>query len=235
MRVPRTFVFVDLSGFTNYTAAFGDDAAGRILSTFRGIVRTVASDRGVRIAKWLGDGCMIVAVDQRDAIEFVLDLEQPRHRRLCAPHDSCRSGHRPRAAVRGRRLHRVGGQHGRTPLRLCPWRGGAHADDAAASDCPRASSAEPYGEVELRGFPGPIDVVSLVRDPALAEPRRIRTLDPVAVHLSGAPPRSPTDSLSHHHDLPPRRLAHDLHHARLRRHRRSRTHRRQRLLHAVAR
>ena len=76
MRVPRTFVFVDLSGFTNYTAAFGDDAAGRILSTFRGIVRTVASDRGVRIAKWLGDGCMIVAVDQRDAIDFVLDLEQ---------------------------------------------------------------------------------------------------------------------------------------------------------------
>jgi hypothetical protein len=27
MRVPRTFSFVDLSGFTNYTAAFGDDAA----------------------------------------------------------------------------------------------------------------------------------------------------------------------------------------------------------------
>ena len=35
MRVPRTFVFVDLSGFTNYTAAFGDDAAGRLLSAFR--------------------------------------------------------------------------------------------------------------------------------------------------------------------------------------------------------
>ncbi len=84
MRVPRTFVFVDLSGFTNYTAAFGDDAAGRILSTFRGIVRTVASDRGVRIAKWLGDGCMIVAVDQRDAINFVLDLEQ-RATDVCAP------------------------------------------------------------------------------------------------------------------------------------------------------
>ena len=25
MRVPRTFAFVDLSGFTNYTAAYGDD------------------------------------------------------------------------------------------------------------------------------------------------------------------------------------------------------------------
>ena len=84
MRVPRTFVFVDLSGFTNYTAAFGDDAAGRVLSTFRGIVRTVASERGVRIAKWLGDGCMVVAVDQRDAIEFVLDLEQ-QATDVCAP------------------------------------------------------------------------------------------------------------------------------------------------------
>ena len=65
--MPRTFVFVDLSGFTNYTAAFGDDAAGRMLSAFRTIVREVASERGVRIAKWLGDGCMIVAVDQADA------------------------------------------------------------------------------------------------------------------------------------------------------------------------
>ena len=68
MRVPRTFAFVDLSGFTNYTAAFGDDAAGRILSAFRSLVREIASERGVRIAKWLGDGCMIVSVDQVDAI-----------------------------------------------------------------------------------------------------------------------------------------------------------------------
>ena len=34
------------------------------IGTFRGIVRTVASERGVRIAKWLGEGCMIVAVEQ---------------------------------------------------------------------------------------------------------------------------------------------------------------------------
>ena len=51
MRVQRTFVFVDLSGFTNYAAAFGDDVAGRILGAFRTIVRAVASDRGVRIAR----------------------------------------------------------------------------------------------------------------------------------------------------------------------------------------
>ncbi len=84
MRVPRTFVFLDLSGFTNYTAAFGDDAAGRLLGAFRTIVREVASDRGVRIAKWLGDGCMVVSVDQADAIAFVLDLEN-RSAEVCSP------------------------------------------------------------------------------------------------------------------------------------------------------
>ena len=54
MRVPRTFSFVDLSGFTNYTAAFGDDAAGRILGTFRSLVREIASERGVKMPSFFG-------------------------------------------------------------------------------------------------------------------------------------------------------------------------------------
>ena len=106
MRVPRTFVFADLSGFTNYTAAYGDDAAGRPLSAFRGVAREVASDRGVRIAKWLGDGCMIVAVDQADGVAAALDLDE-RARKVCAPlalRVGIASGYV--AALRGRRLHR---------------------------------------------------------------------------------------------------------------------------------
>ena len=84
MRVPRTFSFVDLSGFTNYTAAFGDDAAGRILSAFRSLVREIASERGVRIAKWLGDGCMVVSIEQSNAVAFALDLEH-KSAEVCAP------------------------------------------------------------------------------------------------------------------------------------------------------
>ena len=84
MRVPRTFGFVDLSGFTNYTAAFGDDAAGRILGALRSLVREIASERGVRIAKWLGDGCMIVSVEQSNLISFALELEN-RSAEICAP------------------------------------------------------------------------------------------------------------------------------------------------------
>jgi class 3 adenylate cyclase len=160
MRVPRTFVFVDLSGFTNYTAAFGDDAAGRILSTFRGIVRTLASDRGVRIAKWLGDGCMIVAVDQRDAIDFVLDLEQ-RATDVCAPL-TIRAG-----LATGHALLFEGddyiGSAVNMAARLCDYARGVQVlmPTMQLQRLPEGVIAKPYGEVELRGFPGPIDVVAL--------------------------------------------------------------------------
>ena len=47
MKVERTFVFVDLSGFTKYTAANGDLSAGEILTRFRAKVRDVAAQCGV--------------------------------------------------------------------------------------------------------------------------------------------------------------------------------------------
>jgi adenylate cyclase len=164
MRVPRTFVFVDLSGFTNYTAAFGDDAAGRVLSTFRGIVRTVASDRGVRIAKWLGDGCMVVAVDQRDAIEFVLDLEH-RATDVCAPL-TVRAG-----LATGHALLFEGddyiGSAVNLAARLCDHAKGVEVliPTMQLERLPEGIQARPFGEVELRGFPGPIDVVELTGVP----------------------------------------------------------------------
>ena len=84
MRVPRTFIFVDLSGFTHFTETQGDDAAGRLLAAFRSVARDVASERGVRIAKWLGDGLMIVAMEQSDGIVFSMELQR-RSATACAP------------------------------------------------------------------------------------------------------------------------------------------------------
>jgi class 3 adenylate cyclase len=164
MRVPRTFAFLDLSGFTNYTAAYGDDAAGRILGTFRLLVREAASERGVRIAKWLGDGCMVVGVEQLAVIEFLTDLER-RAGAVCAPL-------RLRAGVAtGRALLFEGddyiGSAVNMAARLC--------DQARDVDVlmptmhlgrlPEGVSAEPYGEIELRGFPGRVDVVRLTGTP----------------------------------------------------------------------
>ena len=164
MRVPRTFAFIDLSGFTNYTAAYGDDAAGRILSAFRSLVREIASERGVRIAKWLGDGCMMVSVDQQAAITFALDLEN-RSAEVCAPL-SLRVG-----LASGYALLFDGddyiGSAVNMASRLCDIAGPFETlmPTMQIERLPEGVVARPYGEVELRGFPGTIDLVELSGQP----------------------------------------------------------------------
>jgi adenylate cyclase len=160
MRVPRTFVFVDLTGFTNYTAACGDDAAGAILHIFRGIVRDVASDRGVRIAKWLGDGCMMVSVDQELGIAAALDLEA-KAVAGCAPL-SVRVG-----VATGYALLFEGddyiGSAVNLAARLCDAAGPGELLIPADQLEPVPPGVNPIrrGQVALRGFPAPIEVVLL--------------------------------------------------------------------------
>ncbi len=79
MRVERWFSFVDLSGFTSFGDQFGDDESVRVLTVFRAATRQVATDFGVRIAKWLGDGCMLVSVDPGQLIAAVATLEELTH------------------------------------------------------------------------------------------------------------------------------------------------------------
>ncbi|MED5582836.1 MAG: hypothetical protein VYD67_00480, partial [Actinomycetota bacterium] len=57
-RVDRTFAFIDLSGFTSFIDSEGDGAALEVLHDFKSAVRQLAARKGVRIAKWLGDGAM---------------------------------------------------------------------------------------------------------------------------------------------------------------------------------
>ena len=74
MRVRRSFAFVDVSGFTALTEMEGDERAVDVLTAFRALLRDICSRRGVRIAKWLGDGVMLVCVDTRPLIETILEL-----------------------------------------------------------------------------------------------------------------------------------------------------------------
>ncbi len=165
MRVPRTFAFVDLSGFTNYTAAFGDDAAGRILSAFRSLVREIASERGVRIAKWLGDGCMIVSVDQANAISFALELES-RSAEVCEPL-SLRVGIATGYALLFEGDDYIGSAVNMAS-RLCDIAGPFDVllPTMQLERMPEGVTATPHGSVELRGFPGSIEVVELGGTPA---------------------------------------------------------------------
>jgi adenylate cyclase len=160
MRVPRTFTFVDLSGFTNYTAAYGDDAAGRILGAFRTIAREVASETGVRIAKWLGDGFMTVAIHQADAIIFALELES-RSAEVCAPL-TVRVG-----MASGHALLFEGddyiGSAVNMASRLCDAAGPFEVllPTMQLERLPEGVTATPHGSLDLRGFPGTVEVVEL--------------------------------------------------------------------------
>ena len=70
----RTIGFVDLSGFTVFTQEHGDEAAVLALKFFRDATREVCARHGVRIAKWLGDGAMLIGVMAEDLAETMTDL-----------------------------------------------------------------------------------------------------------------------------------------------------------------
>ena len=74
VRVHRSFAFIDVSGLTALTESEGDERAVDVLTAFRALMRDICSRRGVRIAKWLGDGAMVVCVDTRPLLEAVLEL-----------------------------------------------------------------------------------------------------------------------------------------------------------------
>ncbi len=72
--VHRTFGFSDICGFTSYLEREGPLAAVRLLTEFRASAREIAARRGVRIAKWLGDGVMFVSVDGGPLLATAVEL-----------------------------------------------------------------------------------------------------------------------------------------------------------------
>ena len=72
--VERAFVFVDLCGFTEFMAGNGEHAAFEALTAFRNLTRDIAARRGVRIAKWLGDGALLIGTETGPAIAAAAEL-----------------------------------------------------------------------------------------------------------------------------------------------------------------
>lgn len=84
-RVQRTFGFVDVSGFTAFTDLRGDAAAVEVLEHIRGLIRRYASVYGVRVAKWLGDGAMLVGVHPEQTIEALVEIVDEANRMEDSP------------------------------------------------------------------------------------------------------------------------------------------------------
>ena len=160
MRVERTFAFVDLSGFTNYTAEHGDDAVARVLGDFRTITRRLSSDRGVRVAKWLGDGCMVVSLDRDGMIAFALDLEREASA-ACDPL-SVRIGMATGLALLFEGDDYIGSAVN-LASRLCDAAGPGEILVPAEQtlELPAGVTETPHGVIELRGFPTALTVACL--------------------------------------------------------------------------
>lgn len=74
-RVQRSFAFLDMCGFTAYMDERGDEDAVQALSAMRTAIRSAAEEHGVRVAKWLGDGAMIVGVEHLPLVQCALAIQ----------------------------------------------------------------------------------------------------------------------------------------------------------------
>jgi class 3 adenylate cyclase len=159
VRVPRTFAFVDLSGFTRFTDLHGDDEAVAVLAQFRAAVRGIASDEGVRVAKWLGDGAMLVSVDGRALVRAVVELEERFSDDGMLP---VRAGIAAGAVILFEGDDYTGGPVN-LASRLCdlaqPFEVLTTAE--VARDLPDGIVAYPVGEKPVPGFAAPVPVVRI--------------------------------------------------------------------------
>ncbi len=174
MRVRRTFAFLDLSGFTALTATEGDERSVAVLERFRGTLRRTCSRRGVRIAKWLGDGAMLVGVEATPVLCAVLEV-------MCVPQLSVDQVAVKCGVTTGPVILLEGddyiGHAVNVAARLCDMAAGGQllADPAVEPFLPLWARAGERRQVLVRGVTSPIEVAEL----ALHCPEEEASADPV--------------------------------------------------------
>lgn len=173
MGVTRTFAFVDLSEFTDFTERNGDTAAAEVLARFRSLVRSVASRRGVLVGKWLGDGVMLVG-EAEPTVATVLELHW-QSLYVCAPL-TLRSG-----LAQGEVMLFEGddyiGSAVNLASRLCERAYPLEmlADAEVARAVPRWARGIAAPPVDIRGFAHPVAISRLFK----TAPDLIQVTDPV--------------------------------------------------------
>ena len=160
MRTHRYFAFIDLSGFTAYTSHQGDERAVGLLSTFRTVVRDICSRRGVRIAKWLGDGAMLVAVEPTPLLATLLEIE--RSLGASGAELQVRGGASDGDVILHEGDDYIGGAVN-IAARLCDLAGGSEVfvTTQLAEFRPPWATVERTVVLDVKGFTEPIEVASL--------------------------------------------------------------------------
>jgi adenylate cyclase len=174
VRVRRTFAFLDLSGFTALTEAEGDERAVAVLGVFRAALRDICSRRAVRIAKWLGDGAMLVSVETMPLVAATLEMKAAID--VAPDRVTIKCG-----VTTGTVILLEGddyiGHAVNVAARLCDLAVGHEvlAVSSVVSELPPWATVEAADEITVRGLEHPIDVVRL----CLPEPGPDTEPDPV--------------------------------------------------------
>ena len=163
MRVHRNFSFVDISGFTALTELEGDEHAVEVLTAFRALLREICSRRGVRIAKWLGDGVMLVCVETAPLLATILEL----HYVVCTVSSPAQTVSIRSGTTSGDVILMEGddyiGHCVNVAARLCDLAGAGEAlvAPSVVGDLPKWGFVASHRDVELRGVENPVIASSI--------------------------------------------------------------------------
>ena len=177
MRVHRSFAFVDVSGFTSLTEHDGDEHAVEVLTAFRSLLRDICARRGVRIAKWLGDGVMLVCVETQPLLAAILEL----HYVVCEVSGPVQTVSIRSGTTSGDVILMEGddyiGHCVNVAARLCDLAvgGEALAVPSVMGALPRWGEAVTHKEISLRGVDQPVEAASI----GLVAPAVRKNFDPI--------------------------------------------------------
>jgi class 3 adenylate cyclase/YHS domain-containing protein len=185
VRVHRSFAFVDVSGFTAMTETEGDEHAVEVITAFRALLREICGRRGVRIAKWLGDGVMLVCVETVPLLETILEL----HHVVCTVSSPAQAVSIRSGITSGDVILMEGddyiGHCVNVAARLCDLAlgGEALADTSVMHDLPRWGMAVAQRDVALRGVEKPVTASTI----AMRTQEAGSSMDPICgIPLSAA-------------------------------------------------
>jgi YVTN family beta-propeller protein len=73
--VARTFLIVDVRGYTRFTQTYGDEEAGKLASRFAALVREAITGTGGEVLELRGDEALCVFSSARQALRAALELQ----------------------------------------------------------------------------------------------------------------------------------------------------------------
>lgn len=162
-------VFADISGYSDFVAAHGDDAAMAVLAVLEDQVSSaVTARRHVRVVKRLGDGLMLVASRSDDALDTAVTLVRSFDANAAAAGWPVRLRAGAHRGTSRRHADDYVGYHVNLAARIAEVAAGgvvlATAHALAGVDLPALRiTARPAGELTAKGVTGPVDLFFVER------------------------------------------------------------------------